>query len=64
MEEGNEAYSMLLRRLWLKQVKATYDWGSNTLTITSQNKEITFNTIKKIKLNPSQQPKYLDDGYE
>jgi hypothetical protein len=64
MEEGNEAYSMLLGRPWLKQVKATHDWGSNTLTITSIDRKITFNTNKKIKLNPSQQPKHLDDGYE
>jgi hypothetical protein len=64
MEEGNEGYSMLLKRLWLKQVKVTHDRGNNTLTITSRDREITFNTIKNIKLNPSQQPKHLDDGYE
>lgn len=64
MEDGNEAYSMLLGRPWLKQVKATHDRGSNTLTITSRDRKITFNTNKKIKFNPSQQPKHLDDGYE
>jgi hypothetical protein len=34
------------------------------VTITSKYREITFSTIKNIKLNPSQQPKHLDDGYE
>ncbi len=26
-------YSMLLGRPWLKDVKVTHDWGSNTITI-------------------------------
>jgi hypothetical protein len=26
-------YSMLLGRPWLKDVKVTHDWGSNTVTI-------------------------------
>jgi hypothetical protein len=64
MEEGNEAYSMLLGRPWLKQVKVTHDRGSNALTIISIDRKITFSTIKKIKLNPSQQPKHLDDGHD
>jgi hypothetical protein len=64
MEEGNEAYSMLLGRPWLKQVKVTHGQGNNTLIITSRDRKITFSTIKKIKLNPSQQPKHLDDGHD
>lgn len=54
MEEGREVYSMLLGRPWLKQTKATHDWGNNALIITFGDKEITFVTIKKIKLNPFQ----------
>jgi hypothetical protein len=35
MENGIEAYSMLLGRLWLKQAKVHHSWGDNTFTITS-----------------------------
>lgn len=49
---------------WLKQARAIHYWGNNTLTITLKNREITLSTIKKIKLNPLQQPKHLDDGYD
>jgi hypothetical protein len=62
--EKKETYSILLRRPWLKQAGTTHDWGNNTLIITFGNKEITFSTIKKIKLNPSQQPRHLDDEYD
>jgi hypothetical protein len=59
MEEGKEVYSMLLGRPWLKQTKATHNWGNNALIITSRNKEITFITIKKIKPKPISTTKAL-----
>ncbi len=33
MENGIEAYSMLLGRPWLKQTKAHQNWSESTLTI-------------------------------
>ncbi len=35
IENGVEAYSMLLGRPWLKQAKAHHNWGDNTLIIIS-----------------------------
>jgi hypothetical protein len=49
MEQGQEAYFMLLSRPWLKQARAHHDWGNNTLTITSKGREVTLSTIKCVK---------------
>jgi len=38
MENGIEAYSMLLGRPWLKQGKMHHNWGDNTITITSRDR--------------------------
>jgi hypothetical protein len=46
MENGVEAYSMLLGRSWLKLAKAHHNWGDNTLTITSNEQTTTLSTIK------------------
>jgi hypothetical protein len=46
MEDTLEAYSMFLRRPWLKQIKMHHDWGNNTLKIIIDTKRITLN-IKK-----------------
>jgi hypothetical protein len=35
VENGVEAYSILLGHPWLKLAKAHHNWGDNTLTITS-----------------------------
>jgi hypothetical protein len=55
---------MLLGRPWFKQARAHHDWGNNTFTITSKGREVTLNTIKCVKLSPTQQPKHLDDVYD
>jgi hypothetical protein len=64
MEKGQEAYSMVLGRAWLKLPKAQHDWGNNTLTITSKDKEMILNTTMTIRLNLAQHPRQLDDGYD
>jgi hypothetical protein len=64
MEQRQKTYSMLLPRPWFKQARAHHDWGNSTLTITSKGREVTLSTIEHVKLNPTQQPKHLDDGYD
>jgi hypothetical protein len=63
MENGIEAHSTLLGRLWLKQVKMHHNWGDNTLIIIYEDKTITFNTIKRVNIKSSQQPKNLDNEF-
>jgi hypothetical protein len=60
MENGIEAYSMLLGRPWLKQAKAYHKWGDSVLTIILGERTVIVNTIKKIPLKPSKRPKYVD----
>lgn len=64
MENGIEAYSMLLGKLWLKQGKSHHNWGGNTLIITSEYRMVTLNTIKRVNIKSSQRPKYLDNEFD
>ncbi len=63
MENGVEAYSMLLRRPWLKQAKVRHNWGDSTLIIISKNKIVMFSTIKHVNIKLSQRPKNLDNEF-
>ncbi len=64
MENGTKTYSMFLGRPWLKQAKANHNWGDNILTISTRERTMTVNMIKKIVLKPSEKPKYVNDGYD
>jgi len=52
-----------LGRLWLKEVKVHRNWGDNILIIIFEDKTITFNTIKRVNIKSSQQPKKLDNEF-
>jgi hypothetical protein len=58
MENTPKAYSMILRRLWLKL------WGNNMLIIIANTKKMTLSTNKQIMVHPSQRPCNLDDIYD
>lgn len=64
MENGIEAYSMLLGRQWLKQRKSHHNWGDNILTITPEDRTVTLNSIKRVNIKSSQRPKYLDNEFD
>jgi hypothetical protein len=64
MKDRQKAYFMLLGKPWLKTSQSHHDCGNNVLTISSEDRVVTFNTTKRIKLDPSQQPKHLNDGYD
>jgi hypothetical protein len=64
MENGMEAYSMLLGRPWLKLARAHHNWGDNTFIIISRKQIVTLSTIKRININSSLQPKNLDDEFD
>jgi hypothetical protein len=46
MENGVEAYSMLLGWPWLKLTRDHHNWGESTLIITSRERNVTLSTIK------------------
>ncbi len=46
MENGVEAYSMLLGHPWLKLAKAHHNWCDNTFIIISSEQNVTLSTIK------------------
>jgi hypothetical protein len=64
MKDKQKAYFMLLGKPWLKTNQSHHDWGNNVFTINSKDMVVMFNTIKRIKLDSSQQPKHLNDGYD
>ncbi len=46
MENGVEAYSMLLGHPWLKLAKAHHSWGDSTFIIISSEQTVMLSTIK------------------
>ncbi len=44
----DSSYSMLLGRPWLKDVKVSHDWGTNTITIQGTNTVIIILVTKKL----------------
>ncbi len=64
MENGIEAYSMLLERPWLKQAKVHHNQGNNTFIITSKGIMVMLNTIKRVNIKSSQLPKILDNEFD
>jgi hypothetical protein len=55
---ANSNYSMLLGRPWLKDVKVSHDWGSNTVTIQG-NGTIRIITVTKNLGGEVRRPKVL-----
>jgi hypothetical protein len=51
-------YSMLLSRLWLRDVKVSHDWGNNIITIQGADAVRTILVIKKLGA-PTKHPKVL-----
>ncbi len=64
MENGVEAYSILLGRPWLKQAKTYHNWGDSTLTIISKEIIGIVSTIKKLPSRPLERLKCVDVGYD
>jgi hypothetical protein len=64
IDNGVEVYSMLLGWPWLKLARAHHNWGDNTLTITSRERNVTLCTIKQMSINSSLWPKNLDDEFD
>ncbi len=54
MENGIEAYSMILGRSWFKQMKAHHNWGDNIFIFTFENKTVMLNIIKCVNIKSSQ----------
>jgi hypothetical protein len=53
MENGIEAYSMLLETPWLKQAKVHHNWGDNIFIINSKGIMVIFSTIKCVNIKSS-----------
>jgi hypothetical protein len=63
MENGVEAYSMLLGQPWLELAKVHHNRGDSTLIIILGKRIVTLHTIKQISINSSLRAKNLDDEF-
>ncbi len=64
MENGVEAYSMLLGQPWLKLARVHHNWGDSTFTITSREWIVMLSIIKWISINSSLRLKNLDVEFD
>ena len=50
MDEGDNPYSLLVGRPWLRAAKVKQDWGSQKITIRKGKKKVKVNMIPTVKL--------------